>query len=422
MRASRKFPPRPWLLVAGLAGALHAQQAPRTEVVTAALAAGHAATQARIAAAPQLELADGGVCGLLGGATVKLGSGAATVLQVPLPQELAGQVPLAFTCVVEPANVWRGAALVREPGQSVALQVTLQAPRSLGMLFGRGPEVKIAWSGVVLLAERPEPVVADAVADYLAATPCAPAEHADLVASSKAIAPPETSPAELAVRLQAWIASRRPLVRPRTLDALSLLSAGNHGICTVNANFAAAVLRQRGVPAQLLAVVPTNGMRLEMHRIVAWHEGGRWQRFDPSGVHADVPMRTSQSVVVACTSIADERGGALLFFGLLPRRALVERRRADRLSVGTGTGGRARRGRALRLGVLLDAGQAVARLRRRRSATRRGAGGVAAVPGDGLAAGSRHAGGGGDDPGPVRGGMGRAPRTGPPAAVTRAGG
>jgi hypothetical protein len=308
MRASRKFPPRPWLLVAGLAGALHAQQAPRTEVVTAALAAGHAATQARIAAAPQLELADGGLCGLLGGATVKLGSGAATVLQVPLPQELAGQVPLAFTCVVEPADVWRGAALVREPGQSVALQVTLQAPRSLGMLFGRGPEVKVAWSGVVLLAERPEPVVADAVADYLAATPCAPAEHADLVASSKAIAPPETSPAELAVRLQTWIASRRPLVRPRTLDALSLLSAGNHGICTVNANFAAAVLRQRGVPAQLLAVVPTNGMRLEMHRIVAWHEAGRWQRFDPSGVHADVPMRTSHSVVVACTSIADERG------------------------------------------------------------------------------------------------------------------
>ncbi len=299
--------PLSWLLVAGLAGALPAQQATRTGVAAELLATGHAAIEERIVAAGPLEFADGGLCGYLGGATIRLGSTAEAVVQVPLPQELAGQVPLTFTCVVEPATVWRSAAIVREAGQGAALQLVLRAPRSVGMLFGRGPEVKLSWAGVVLLAERPETAAADAAAGFLAATPCAQAEHADLVASSKAVAPSDASVAELAARLQAWIAARRPLGRPRTLDALSLLAAGNHGICTVNANFAAAVLRQRGVPAQLLAVVPTNGMRLEMHRIVAWHEAGRWQRFDPSGVHADVPMRTSQSLVVACTSIADEQ-------------------------------------------------------------------------------------------------------------------
>jgi hypothetical protein len=67
-----------------------------------------------------------------------------------------------------------------------------------------------------------------------------------------------------------------------------------------------ALLRHRGVPARSLAVLPTDGQRLEMHRIVEWFADGHWHRFDPSLVHADVPMRTSQSLVMAITSIADE--------------------------------------------------------------------------------------------------------------------
>lgn len=265
---------------------------------------------ARITATEPLTLHEGGLCGVLGGAVVRLGGkageAAEATVQLPLPQLLAGQVPLRFTLATEPADALRELTIRHRDGADAVLHATVHG--------ARGTEVRFTWAGVVLLAERADAAGSEAEA-FLAATPCAEADEAAIQRLAGELAPGQASPAILAKAMQPWIAARPRQQRPMTLDAKALLTSGNHGICTMHANFAAAVLRSRRVPTRQLAVVPTNGMRLEMHRIVAFAEDGRWQRFDPSGVHADVPMRTCDSVVVACTSIEDERLGGKLRIG-----------------------------------------------------------------------------------------------------------
>jgi hypothetical protein len=267
-----------------------------------AMAKHHATLSKKIDAAPTLQLIDGGLCGVHCSATVRLSGTAEAVIQLPLPQLLGGQVPIDFTFATEPPNALRQLAIVHDERGGSALQATVQGKG--------GDDVRFAWSAVVLMAERPEPATAAMQKEFVAATACAEADHADVVAFAKEIAPADATPATVAVALRVWIARQSPKQPLQHFGALSLLQNGNHGICTINANLAAAVLRRRGVPTCSLAVVPTNGMRLEMHRIVAWIADDRWHRFDPSGVHATVPMRTCDSVVVACTSIADEQRAA----------------------------------------------------------------------------------------------------------------
>lgn len=268
--------------------------------------AGSQELAARIASAEPLTLRDGGLCGVLGGAVVRLGSKAEAVIQLPLPQLLAGQVPLQFTIAAEPKDALRGLVVVHTVGADAVLHATVQG--------AIGTEVHFTWASVVLLAERSEPAGPEAEG-FLAATPCAEADDAAIQRLAGELAAEQATPAALAKALSPWIAARPKQQRPMALDAKALLTSGNHGICTMHANFAAAVLRHRQVPTRQFAVVPTNGMRLEMHRIVAFAADGAWQRFDPSGVHDGVPMRTADSVVMACTSIDDERRGGKLRMG-----------------------------------------------------------------------------------------------------------
>lgn len=285
---------------------LQGQQPPAVAAPTAlsadAMAKRHVTLTKQLETAAALQLTDGGLCGVHCSANVRLSGKAEAVIQLPLPQLLAGQVPIDFTFAAEPPTALRQLAIVHDEHGGSALQATVQGKR--------GDDVRFAWSAVVLLAERPEPATAAMQKEFVAATACAEADHADVVACAKDLAPADATPATVAVALRAWIARQSRKQPLQHFGALSLLQNGNHGICTINANFAAAVLRQRGVPTCSLAVVPTNGMQLEMHRIVAWAADDVWHRFDPSGVHAAVPMRTCDSVVVACTSIADEQRAA----------------------------------------------------------------------------------------------------------------
>lgn len=293
-----------------LASQLVAQAPSTTAWPIDAAAAGCRELAARIAAAGPLTLRDGGLCGVLGGAVVRLGGKAGVAneatVRLPLPQLLAGQVPLRFALTTEPADALRELAIVHHDGAEAVLHATVQgAP---------GTEVRFTWASVVLLAERTDPAGPEAEG-FLATTPCVQADDAAIQRLASELAPEQATPAVLAKALQPWIAAQPRQQRPMALDAKALLTSGNHGICTMHANFAAAVLRSRQVPTRQLAVIPTNGMRLEMHRIVAFAADGGWQRFDPSGVHAEVPMRTCDSVVVASTSIEDERLGGKLRIG-----------------------------------------------------------------------------------------------------------
>ena len=67
-----------------------------------------------------------------------------------------------------------------------------------------------------------------------------------------------------------------------------------------------------------MAVIPPISQRLEMHRIVEYSNNDQWHYFDPSSLHADVPMKPWQTIIMAKTTVADEniamkpRMGAML--------------------------------------------------------------------------------------------------------------
>src|SRR5262245_60158623 len=102
----------------------------------------HTTVAARLDAAVPVQLATGGLCGVRGATTVKLMGSAPATLQLPLPQQTQGQVPLLFGAVAKPEAAIRSLAL-RSDGPGAILVATVQAKT--------GTEVTIAWNAVVLL-------------------------------------------------------------------------------------------------------------------------------------------------------------------------------------------------------------------------------------------------------------------------------
>jgi transglutaminase-like putative cysteine protease len=295
------------LLVASPVWAQELGSAAGVELPTEGQALRHAAIAARYAeraAAPRIDIAGGGLVAVLGGAAVRLTGRRPAVVQLPLPQDFGGQVPLAFATVADPPEAVQSFHVHAEGSSGAVVTATLQGRSGL--------DVRLQWAAVVLVAERKAAAEAAAAAPWLAASACAQAEHEDVRALADRLAPAAAPPAALARAVQQFVRELQPRHPPKSLDALGLLASGQNGICTANANLAAAVLRSRGVPARSLAVVPPIGVRLEMHRTVEWHEDGAWHRFDPSSLHEAVPMRATDGIVMAVTSIADEeRGGRL---------------------------------------------------------------------------------------------------------------
>jgi Transglutaminase-like superfamily len=94
--------------------------------------------------------------------------------------------------------------------------------------------------------------------------------------------------------------------RPRSFDAMGILRSGQNGICTANANLAAALMRSKGLACRSVAVVPPISRRLEMHRIAEFAQDGGWIPFDPSSVSRDIPAKPWQNIIMAKTTITDE--------------------------------------------------------------------------------------------------------------------
>jgi hypothetical protein len=274
-------------------------QAPthRTVLGAAAMAEQHELLTKCIAAATARPFADGGLCGVHGAAKVRVGKNE-VVLRLPMPQLAAGQVPILFAATATPPTALQELHVCHD--------ATLGTWLEAAILGKNGLEVQLSWAAVVLLAERPEAASAEKAKPFLAPTPCAQSDHAAIAALATELAPASASVGEFAPALQHWVQRQVAKAQVKSMDALGLLASRNPGICTMNANLAVALLRHRGLPTRSLAVVPTTGQRVEMHRIVEWFTDGHWRRFDPSSLHTDVPMRTSQSIVVATTSIADE--------------------------------------------------------------------------------------------------------------------
>jgi Transglutaminase-like superfamily len=88
---------------------------------------------------------------------------------------------------------------------------------------------------------------------------------------------------------------------------MGILKSGDNGICTANANLAAALMRSKGIACRSMAVVPTISRRLEMHRIVEFRDNGSWVPFDPSSLRTEIPTRPWHNVIMAKTTIEEEQ-------------------------------------------------------------------------------------------------------------------
>ena len=133
---------------------------------------------------------------------------------------------------------------------------------------------------------------------------------------------------------------------------MGILKSGQNGICTSNANLAAALMRSKGIAGRSVAVLPSISRRLEMHRIAEFAEDGRWIAFDPSSVSSDIPARPWQNIIMAKTTIKDEETA------MKPRMSVIigcpYGQEIEMLTPG---------GHVVRRGYVMDGGEATGRVR-----------------------------------------------------------
>lgn len=261
-----------------------------------------------IAAAPDRPMKQCGLVGVAGGAHVQVSSSDPQDVLLPIPQLTVGQVPLCFYLTADPPDALAELRLRTREGRNVVAGVRLAGGRR---------DVRLTWSAVVLLA--PNAVTPDdtSAEPYLAESPCVQAKADEVVRVAAATWPASGKPAEFAAAIQRHVAASKRREQPRSLDAVGILKSGESGICTANANLAAAMMRSKGIACRTVAVVPPTAQKLEMHRIAEYHDGGRWVAFDPSSLQTDVPARPWQNVVMARTTPTDER------LAMTPRRGAM---------------------------------------------------------------------------------------------------
>lgn len=262
----------------------------------------------RISAAPKTGMTGSGLAGVMGGARFRLFADGPQDALLPIPQLADGQVPVSFFVRSIPADAAEFRLEKRDGGDMV-----LRA-----RLTGKGRDVRLAWAAVVLVAPRIGPRNETSAEPYRRATKCVQAGADEITKLAGATWPKSGKAAEFAASIQRHIRDMKRTERPLSLDAVGILRSGENGVCTANANLAAALMRSKGIACRTVAVIPPISQRLEMHRIVEFADDGRWVPFDPSSLTIDIPARPWQNIVMARTTPADEdramtpRMGAML--------------------------------------------------------------------------------------------------------------
>jgi hypothetical protein len=257
----------------------------------------HAALVKRIDSAPAAVMKNHGLAAALGGAKVSVTSSRPQEILIPIPQMVNGQIPVSYFVTTTPSDAVTGYRLWDRGDGNVFLRVRL---------VGKSQEVSLNWSSVVLIVPAREKSKPDPPDPYRAATGCAQSKAAEIEKLASELWPQSGKANEFAAAIQRHIREMKRVSLPRSLDAVGILKSGMNGICTANANLACALMRSKGIACRSLAVIPPNGMKLEMHRIVEYFDEGRWIPFDPSMLSADIPAKPWQNIVMAKTSIKDE--------------------------------------------------------------------------------------------------------------------
>jgi hypothetical protein len=242
-------------------------------------------------------MAKSGLAGAMGGAHVRVFANDPQEILLPVPQLADGQVPVCYFVRSTPPE----AATDYRLGKSEDGQVTVRI-----RLVGKQQDVQIAWSAVVLLAPRNLAAKGTPADPYGKASACVQSGAEPIRKLAMELWPKSGEASEFATNIQRHIRDMKQVAPPRSLDALGILKSGANGICTGNANLAAALMRSKGIACRSSAVIPPISQRLEMHRIVEFVEDGRWIPFDPSSLHPDIPTKPWQNIIMARTTIQDE--------------------------------------------------------------------------------------------------------------------
>lgn len=248
--------------------------------------------------APAQAMKQSGLAGAMGGTHVKVTSGGAQEVLLPIPQLADGQVPICYFIISTPPDAVTEFRLRKREDCNVVVSVRLA---------GNNPDVQIAWSSVVLLVPQnvtPNTAPAD---PYRTATSCVQSQADEIAKLAKETWPNTGKASDFAANIQRHVREMKRKEQPRSLDALGILQSGESGICTANANLAAALMRSKGIACRSIAVIPPIAQRLEMHRIVEFFENDRWLPFDPSSLQAEIPTKPWHNIIMAKTTTWDEQ-------------------------------------------------------------------------------------------------------------------
>lgn len=241
-----------------------------------------------------------GLAGAMGGVSLKAQRAGSYDVVLSLPQLVDSQAPVFYGLNAKPKTALAACRLqVRNDGNAFV---------NLKLDVTKDQEVTVEWSSVVLIAPRLIIENHAAPEALRAASPCAQADNTRIVELAGKLWPPTGKTRNYAANVQKFIRTMQRRTQPMSLDAMGILESGQNTICTANANLACALMRARQIPCQSIATLPILSRRLEMHRIVEYYDDGTWITFDPSLVHADIPLKPWQNIIMGKTSLADEQG------------------------------------------------------------------------------------------------------------------
>jgi hypothetical protein len=258
----------------------------------------HEQLAARVASANSGIMTKPGLVGALGGVRVKLLKSGSHEVFLPLPQMVDGQVPICY--------------YIRNSSQKTAVVFRIQRREDLNDIVSvqltgeRNQEVQLEWSSVILVAETAASSTDADLDEYRSATACVQADSPKIKQLAEKLWPENGRVEDYAQSIQRHIQGMKRVKQPGSLDALGILDSGMNGICTANANLALALMRAKGISSRSMAVIPPTSQKLEMHRIVEYRGDDQWHYFDPSSLHADIPMKPWQTLIMAKTSLVDE--------------------------------------------------------------------------------------------------------------------
>ncbi|RZO63965.1 MAG: lasso peptide biosynthesis B2 protein, partial [Sandaracinaceae bacterium] len=137
----------------------------------------------------------------------------------------------------------------------------------------------------------------------LRADPMLRLDAPEIVGAASALAPADASAADVAAAVSSWVhAHLRYELTSENLDASTIL-ARERGDCTEHARLAVALLRRRGIPAEVREGFTSAAGELVAHAWVTYHDGERFREIDPTGgvdrVGGDhVPMSVTDAMAL----------------------------------------------------------------------------------------------------------------------------